>query len=80
MKYLDKDLGLPVNKEKSRVVGIKDIHFLGFQILRGKIRISNKARTRFKKKVRELTRRNNPLSMYQITQTKQTSEQLLFSR
>ena len=30
--------------------------------------IHNKARTRFKKKVRKLTRRNNPLSMHQITQ------------
>ena len=27
--------------------------------------MSNKARRRFKDKVRELTRRNNPLSMYQ---------------
>ena len=68
VKYLEKDLGLPVNKEKSKVACIKDVPFLGFQVLRGKIRISNKARTKFKKKVRELTRRNNPLSMHQITQ------------
>ena len=44
---------------------VKDAPFLGFQILRGKIRVSNKARIKFKKKVRELTRRNNPISMHQ---------------
>ena len=48
--------------------GIKDVTFLGFQILRGKIRVSNKARIKFKKRVRELTRRNNPLSMHQVIQ------------
>jgi hypothetical protein len=58
-------LNLPVNKEKSQVALIKDVTFLGFQILRGKIRVSNKARRKFKDKVRELTRRNNPLSMFQ---------------
>ena len=40
--------------------------FLGFQLLRGKIRVSTTARLRFKDRVRELTRRNNPLSMYQV--------------
>lgn len=68
VKYLERDLALPVNKEKSRISPIKDIPFLGFQILRGKIRVSNKARAKFKDKVRELTRRNNPLSMHQIIQ------------
>jgi len=68
VKYLEEELNLPVNKEKSEVAQIKDIPFLGFQILRGKIRVSNKSRVRFKDKLRELTRRNNPLSMYQIIQ------------
>ena len=45
---------------------VKEVPFLGFQILREKIRVSNKARLKFKAKVRELTRRNNPLSMYQV--------------
>jgi len=66
VKYLEIELNLPVNREKSKVAAIKDVSFLGFQILRGKIRVSNKARMKFKDKVRELTRRNNPLSMYQI--------------
>ena len=68
MRYLEEDLSLPVNKEKSEVARVKDITFLGFQILRGKIRVSNKARIRLKDRLRKLTRRNNPLSMYQITQ------------
>jgi RNA-directed DNA polymerase len=66
--YLEGELNLPVNKEKSEVAKIKDVPFLGFQILRGKIRVSKKARIKFKDKVRRLTRRNNPLSMHQIIQ------------
>jgi len=68
VRYLEEELSLPVNKDKSEVAPIKAVPFLGFQILRGKIRVSNKARIKFKDKVREVTRRNNPLSMYQITQ------------
>jgi group II intron reverse transcriptase/maturase len=64
--YLEHELNLPVNREKSQVSLVKDVAFLGFQILRGKIRVSNKARIKFKDKVRELTRSNNPLSMYQV--------------
>ena len=68
VKYLEEGLNLPVNKDKGKVALIKDVTFLGFKILRGKIRISDKARVKFKKKIRELTRRNNPLSMYQMIQ------------
>ncbi len=66
--HLENNLNLPVNKEKSQVALVKDVPFLGFQLLREKIRVSNKARLKFKAKVRELTRRNNPLSMYQAIQ------------
>jgi group II intron reverse transcriptase/maturase len=68
VNYLETELGLPVNHDKSQAARVKDVAFVGFQILRGKIRVSNKARVKFKNKVRELTRRNNPLSMYQIIQ------------
>jgi RNA-directed DNA polymerase len=68
VKYLEQELNLPVNKEKSGVSEIKSVPFLGFQILRGKIRVSNKSRLKLKDKIRELTRRNNPLSMYQNIQ------------
>jgi len=66
IRYLEEELGLTVNQEKSRVIPIKDLTFLGFQLLRGKIRVSTTARLRFKDRVRELTRRNNPLSMSQV--------------
>ncbi len=55
-----------MNRDKSQVALVKDVEFLGFQILRGKIRISTKARKRFKDQVRRLTPRNNGQSMYQI--------------
>lgn len=67
-RYLEEELGLPVNREKSEAALVKDVTFLGFQILRGKIRISEKARGKFKNKVRTVTRRNNPHSMYQVIQ------------
>jgi len=66
--YIEEELGLPVNREKSKVAFIKDITFLGFKLLRRMIRISEKALKRFKRRVRELTKRNNPLSMYRIIQ------------
>ena len=67
--FLEDQLGLPVNKEKSQVSLLKDVEYLGFQILRDKIRVSTNARSKFKAKVRELTKRNNPLSMNQIIQS-----------
>ena len=67
-RYLEGELGLPINQEKSQVALIRKIEFLGIQFLKGKIRISTKAKTKFKQRIRELTKRNNPLSMYQIIQ------------
>ena len=66
--YLEEQLHLPVNREKSQAALVKNVTFLGFNITRGKLRISMSARAKFKCKVRELTRRNNPLSMYAIIQ------------
>jgi group II intron reverse transcriptase/maturase len=66
IRYLEEELGLTVNQEKSQVAPIKEVTFLGFQLLRGKIRVSTTARLRFKARVRELTRRNNPVSMSQV--------------
>ncbi len=67
-RYLEDELGLRVNRGKSGVVETKRATFLGFQILRGKIRVSTKAVNVFKDKVREMSKRNNPLSMHQIIQ------------
>lgn len=67
-RFLECKLGLPVNKEKSKVSRIEDTEFLGFRILRGKIQISTKSERKFKDKVKMLTKRNNPYSMYENTQ------------
>jgi len=66
--FLEETLGLPVNREKSQVALVKYVEFLGFSILREKIRVSTKARKQFKDRVRELTPRNNGRSMYQNIQ------------
>ncbi len=66
INYLEGTLNLPVNREKSEVAKFKDITFLGFRISGRKIRISEKAIAKFKRRVKSLTHRNNPLSMYQI--------------
>ena len=65
-RYLKEELNLPVNQEKSQVTTVNKAAFLGFQILGGKIRVSNKARTKFKQEVRERTKRNDGESMSQV--------------
>ncbi len=65
-RYLEDTLGLPVNREKSEAAEVKYVTFLGFQLLRKKIRVSGKARKKFKDKVKELTQRNNGMSMYEV--------------
>jgi len=64
--YLEEKLKLPVNREKSQVAKIRKITFLGFEIVNKSIRVAKKALLKFKRRIKELTRRNNPLSMYQI--------------
>jgi len=66
IKYLEGPLNLPVNREKSKVAKFKDITFLGFCISGRRVKISDEAISKFKRRVKELTRRNNPLSMHQI--------------
>ncbi len=52
--YLKEHLNLPVNEKKSGVKNIEYVTFLGFRILDGKIRVSEKDRRKFKSKMREL--------------------------
>jgi RNA-directed DNA polymerase len=66
--FLEETLGLPVNREKSQVAPAHKVEFLGFQLLRGQIRVSTKARQRFKDRVRQLTVRNSGRSMSQVIQ------------
>jgi RNA-directed DNA polymerase len=59
IRYVEGTLGLVVNRAKSQAVPLKQCAFLGFQIgARGKLVWTAKAHTRFKQRVREITRRN----------------------
>ncbi len=59
MDYVEKRLGLTVNRTKSKCGKLSDCTFLGFQIsARGKVKWSAKASLRFKQRVREITKRN----------------------
>ncbi len=66
--YLGKVLGLAVNRDKSGAAKIEEVTFLGFRVFRHKIRVSPESVEKFKRQVKELTKRNNPLSMYEAIQ------------
>ena len=66
--YVEQELGLPVNREKSEVAPISEVTFLGFRLYNKKIRISPGSIARFKRRVKEMTHRNNPKSMEQIVE------------
>ena len=64
MNYVEKELGLIVNRTKSRSGKLTETTFLGFQIsARGKVKWSAKALLRFKQRVREITKRNRGQSV-----------------
>lgn len=57
--YVEKKLGLIVNRAKSKSAPLAECTFLGFQISsRGKVKWSEKSFLRFKQRVREITKRN----------------------
>ena len=66
IRYLEEELGLLVNREKSKVAPIEEVTFLGFRIIRNKISMSPESYARFKDRVKRMTYRNNPKSMEQI--------------
>jgi RNA-directed DNA polymerase len=55
--YLKKTLKLIVNETKSKVVALHEATFLGFSIIRKKIRWTEKSQKKFKAEVRRLTKR-----------------------
>ena len=68
-RFLEKKLRLKVNKEKSAVARPRERKFLGLRIVKGKeafISIAPKSLERFKKKVRELTKRNRGISLSRL--------------
>ena len=68
-QFLERKLKLKVNKEKSAVARPAERKFLGFSFTSGKQpkrRIAPKSLLRFKKRVRELTKRNRGVSLEQM--------------
>jgi hypothetical protein len=66
IRYLENELGLLVNREKSKVGRIDDVTYLGFRIHDKRIQMSPETHARFKDRVKKLTHRNNPKSMTMI--------------
>ncbi len=56
-RFLADELKLIVNEAKSRVVELAEASFLGFQIVRRKVRWTVKSQKKFKAKVRQITKR-----------------------
>jgi RNA-directed DNA polymerase len=56
-RFLAEKLKLVINETKSRVVKLAEASFLGFQIVRRKVRWTTKSQKKFKAKVRLITRR-----------------------
>lgn len=61
--FLESRLKLLVNEQKSKVVHVEQCSFLGFTFKRGKIRWTDKAFEKFKRRVRELSGRSWRVSM-----------------
>lgn len=64
-RYLTRKLKLVVNRQKSRICSTAGVEFVGFVFegYGGQIRVSPKNVTKFKDRVREITRRNRGVSM-----------------
>ena len=64
-RYLTRKLKLVVNRQKSRICRTDAVEFVGFVFAGygGQIRVSQKNVTKFKDRVREITRRNRGVSM-----------------
>lgn len=66
-RFIEGKLKLKVNREKSGVRRCEQVSFLGYTMMPdGKIRISDKSIVRFRKKVRQITKRNRGLQFDRI--------------
>jgi RNA-directed DNA polymerase len=61
-RFLEQKLKLIVNRAKSRVCEIAQAAFLGFTIVKNRIRWSAKSKKRFTQRIREITRRTRGVS------------------
>jgi RNA-directed DNA polymerase len=62
-RFLKRELKLEVNEAKSKVAKVDECEFLGFCMVRGKIRWSRKSEKEFKRRIKELTGRSWGVSM-----------------
>jgi RNA-directed DNA polymerase len=68
-RFIEKKLKLKVNREKSGVRHCSQVKFLGYTVMpEGKIRIADKSITRFKKKIKQITKRNRGVSFTSVLQ------------
>lgn len=65
-RYLSQKLRLIVNETKSKVVHLAEASFLGFRILRKKIRWTDKSQKKLKDQIRLLTRRTRGVSPQKV--------------
>ena len=57
-RFVEGRLRLVVNRTKSKAAKLSQCTFLGFLLFRGKLRWTDSAVTRFKERIREITRRS----------------------
>ncbi|HEX5285008.1 MAG TPA: group II intron reverse transcriptase/maturase [Bryocella sp.] len=66
-RFLEENLQLRVNREKSAVAAVGERQFLGHRLLlNGKLGISPKSVNRAKEKIRQITRRNRGVSLARV--------------
>jgi len=74
MRFIERKLKLKVNREKSGVRHCSQVKFLGYTIMpAGKIRIADQSITRFKKKIKQITKRNQGVSFTRVLQEVNTA-------
>ena len=65
-RWISRRLRLTVNEAKSKVVPLAEAHFLGFRILRKKVRWTDRSREKLKARVRAITKRTRGVSPRQV--------------
>ena len=71
-RFVEKRLGLEVNREKSAVLPIRKLSYLGFSFRLGKIVVSESSLAEFKYRLKQYARRNWSVSMeYRLYQLRQ---------
>lgn len=71
-RFVEHRLKLIVNRTKSKVCEIKDAAFLGFTIVKNRIKWSEKSKAKFGARIREITKRTRGVSPCQVMEELQT--------